>query len=301
LLEVLDYLRSIYIPEVRGSRRRLSSADVHRREVSSISCTEDSLAFDEFERSYAIRWLTCLISQSEGFLEHDATHCQRGAPNGCYDAFGCQREKILQEAASLLAICAGAASSGSFTRIFSFTYTQAGAENVVEHFQVRLSDAPLENHDYSSVGAQTWGSACVLADLLVESPESFGLRASLLVDEAESVFRVLELGAGTGLVSLTLGKLLGALPKWKDTGRKVSIYATDFHPSVLENLRANILLNFPGQDFHNGSAHISVEACFLDWSGVQTGSNPFDVSFDLVLGVQYKCSPRQPLIIFSGP
>jgi len=43
-------------------------------------------------------------------------------------------------------------------------------------------------------------------------------------------FRVLELGAGTGLVSLALGKLLEVLPGW--TTKRTTILATDFHPSV---------------------------------------------------------------------
>ncbi|KAF8513601.1 hypothetical protein JB92DRAFT_2922506, partial [Gautieria morchelliformis] len=71
-------------------------------------------------------------------------------------------------------------------------------------------------------------------------------------------FRALELGAGTGLASLVLGKVLERIrsmdrqctePVSFDTCRVPlvvdTVFVTDFHPSLLANLRFNFAVNFP--------------------------------------------------------
>ena len=79
--------------------------------------------------------------------------------------------------------------------------------------------------------------------------------------------RVLELGAGTGLLSILCRKLLTlrdlALGKTDDTGHLV--LATDFHPDVLANLKICVDLNFPpviGVDA--GRSGVDIEK--LDWT-----------------------------------
>ncbi len=78
--------------------------------------------------------------------------------------------------------------------------------------QVQLTDVPLENQDFGSVGAQTWGGACVLA-------EGHRGGSGCFWTARVGRKRVLELGAGTGLVSITVGKLLEG---------NVTVVATDF-------------------------------------------------------------------------
>ncbi|KAG7440065.1 uncharacterized protein BT62DRAFT_976242 [Guyanagaster necrorhizus] len=226
LLECLLYLRSIYNPPVRGSKRR-------RSDLQTVAVL-DEWRSDPFERSYAIRWLTALVSQAvlcSEELNHD--------------------DALIAEAAALLAICSGTAGAGVIHRDFVFA---PGA------IQVRLTDAPLENQDFGSVGAQTWGGACVLAEAIVEDPLAFGLHPGT---------RVLELGAGTGLVSIIVGKLLEG---------RVTIVATDFHPSVLDNLKANIANNFAQP------ASVAISSTFLDWADSDNHDRSLDIPFDVVLG-----------------
>lgn len=221
----------------------------------------DELRSDSFERSYAIRWLTALISRSDSW--------SLLPPDGDSE----QRQLIISDAAALLAICSGAAAAGTLSRKFTF---ERGIE-------VQLTDAPLESQDFSSVGAQTWGGSYILAEMLVESPERFGLplrtNGSLRGGEGTFEFRVLELGAGTGLVSLILGKLLRAE---LSPGITATILATDFHPSVLANLRSNVTATFAEV------SSVTVEAHMLDWQEFASSSGPknapFDQSFDLILG-----------------
>jgi predicted nicotinamide N-methyase len=144
---------------------------------------------------------------------------------------------------------------------------------------VHLTDVPLDNRDYGSVGAQTWGGACVLAEMIVEDPTRFGL---FFHSQSKKALRVLELGAGTGLVSLTLGKLVESAPS--SDIPQVTIISTDYYPSVLANLESNILTNFPVTCTAD-RVHISAHA--LDWSvfaDTQERPPPFDEPFDLILG-----------------
>ena len=119
LSESLQHLRSLCRPQVRGSRRR-------RREEN------DDVWSDAFERAYAIRWLTTLIAQLE----------VRTIKPGDTDS-------LIQQAASILATCAGVAAAGKVQREFTFQSTLLGK------ICVALTDIPLDNHDYGSVGAQT--------------------------------------------------------------------------------------------------------------------------------------------------
>ncbi|KII86226.1 hypothetical protein PLICRDRAFT_43797 [Plicaturopsis crispa FD-325 SS-3] len=239
--DALKYLRVLYSPPVRGSRRRTK--------ISTDDDELDGLRADAFERTHAVRWLTALVSHLSAISD--------GTPAS---------ELILADAASLLAICAGTAAAGMLARVFAF-----GSD-----VQVQLTDAPLENADFASVGAQTWGAACILSERIVESPQDF------FASDVDNV-RVLELGAGTGLVSLTVAKLLAA------DSAKATVVASDFHPSVLANLKRNITANFPDSDLHPLASSTlnplaDITAVFLDWSDLNSSSLSTSELFDVILG-----------------
>ncbi|KAI0042719.1 hypothetical protein FA95DRAFT_1564049 [Auriscalpium vulgare] len=235
LLQCLQYLRLIYNPEVRGSRRvSKSSRTIASTSSSSSPASLDALRADAFERSHALRWLTSLLAHTTD-------------------------EALLARAAALLAACAGTSGAGTVARTFAFG-----------DVAVQLTDAPLDNGDFGTVGAQTWGSACVLAEMAVEAPAAFGL------DAAAGRLRVLELGAGTGLVSLAVGKVLEGMG-----GLAAEVVASDFHPTALANLRSNIAANFS----EDGTGALSMSAHFLDWSRPDSACKaPFDAPFDVVFG-----------------
>jgi hypothetical protein len=228
--DAIARLRFIYLSQVRGSTRRRhlpeSQLPSRRSETKVIENNIEHIRADAFERSFSIQWLTRFISIYSEFIEvQDQAHAD-----------------ALEDAASLLAICAGVAASGTVTRTFAFplprrrsgpdlnwgnalsqsadTYETAavtdkhhdpfGNHNEANEIRVVLRDVPLESADFSSVGAQTWGGSCVLAEMIVENPEHFGIPGDVKSDgfQIHRPFRALELGAGTGLGCLALGKIL---------------------------------------------------------------------------------------------
>lgn len=103
--------------------------------------------------------------------------------------------------------------------------------------------------DHLGVGVQTWGSAILLGREMALRPAEFGLSP-----QGFGV-RVLELGAGTGLLSILCRKLLD-LHHTTRRGGGVSpdlVVATDFHPDVLSNLKVCVDLNFPPHAAGDGS------------------------------------------------
>ena len=151
LLDALIYLRLLYNPEVRGSRR-IRAGQPTKSHLSDDSDAVQLIRSDTFESSYAIRWLTTLISRMEDIQESTPDTFHTGI--------------LIQQAAALLAICAGAiaAAAGTVQRIFSFESDEVG------RIEIPLTDIPLVNHDYTSVGAQMWGGTYVLAEMIVENP-----------------------------------------------------------------------------------------------------------------------------------
>lgn len=279
LRAALLYLGSLYNPEVRIDRHSYRRTDTpsclapsHDTRIARGRGTSDAaevsrphldaIRADIFERSYAIRWLTTLVARA------DQLHT--GEDDGL-DA-----ESVVGDAAGLLAICAGTASAGTRSRVFSFDLTERVLPNAAD-IKIQLTDLPLDNQDYTSLGAQTWGGACLMADLIVQSPSQFTIGAV----PASRSLRVLELGAGTGLVGLAAGKVL------EQQGTNAQVIMTDFHSAVLENLRNNASANFPGIGTDCSSVEMSVH--HLDWSQVASSYSqqleaPFDRAFDLILG-----------------
>ena len=271
LNDAVSYLRQIYNPEVRGSRRRRANPLQNAPSVTysnAISAELDILRTDLFERNYAIKWLTALISQ---LGNRDFSHPDSSSPV----IHQSSTEDLIQNAASLLALCAGTASAGVIVRQFVF---ESRHEKDINLVKVELVDVPLDNHDYRSVGAQTWGGACIMAEMIVDHPRQFGFHQQ---HHECSTFRCLELGAGTGLVSLTVAKMM---QESMNKSTNLEVVATDYYPSVLANLERNVSSNFPES---SSSASVRILTRALDWStfSAQTTHEPvFEAPFDLILG-----------------
>jgi protein-lysine N-methyltransferase EEF2KMT len=206
----------------------------------------DILRSDTFEREFSIKWLTGFIGRADIWLAN--------APSDPADNEGA-RANVIDEAASLLSAFAGdlLEPESALTRTFSFPCDSG-------YLKVQLNDAPLSITDHTSVGLQSWASSIVLAERLCKDPNAFfGL------DADRPGLRILELGAGTGMLSIVASKLLPA----------AAIIATDYHLDVLSNLSSNIATNAP-----SSLSPISMHT--LDWSQPPI-SPPFDVPFDIIL------------------
>ncbi|KAH8900246.1 putative S-adenosylmethionine-dependent methyltransferase [Thozetella sp. PMI_491] len=199
----------------------------------------EALRADAIERGFAERWLTGFVGRAEE-LPLDEETCQRFVDDACL---------VLSSLAGREDVDTAEDRDPGMKREFAFALE--GQDQV--KIKAVLHDTPMQmGDDHTDVGLQTWGASVVLSEILCNSPHSFGLDATML--DANS--RVVELGAGTGLVSLVLSSLL------PHTMEKCpSVVATDYHPTVLRNLDANIAAHLATQE-----PAAPVSACLLDWS-----------------------------------
>ncbi|KAM5539933.1 hypothetical protein V8D89_006436 [Ganoderma adspersum] len=183
----------------------------------------DVLRSDSFEREFAIRWLTGFTARSDSWVyASDRSEDESDA-----------RAALVDAAASLLGSFAGEDEEEAVTRTFTFPTSSGSSE--VQAVHVELNDAPLLSDDHTSVGLQSWGSSIRLAERMCLDPSAFGLAQGQ---------RILELGAGTGLLSIAASKLLAHLSS-ESSSPGVTVVATDYHPHVLDNLHDNVSTNFP--------------------------------------------------------
>jgi len=216
------------------------------------------LRADVFERAFAIKWLIGFTARSDAWI-YSVPEQEAEAYTGAVD-----------EAASLLALFTRPEPEQAITRNFSFP-TPDGQPVVIE-----LNDAPLLSEDHTSVGLQSWASSILLAERLCADPGKFNLDATT----RGGGLRVLELGAGTGLLSITVARMIvaGGIVRTPSP----LVVATDFHPDVLANLQRNV-------DTNGDTQRILVRE--LHWSRPNPGSAPFDHPFDVILAADVIYEP----------
>jgi predicted nicotinamide N-methyase len=246
----------------------------------------DTLRSDPFERAYTLKWLTGFIGRSDIWLSSVSSDDEES-----------ERAELVEEAIKLINAFSGYASSsssaednstgedktdGSILRSFSFL-TPAPESLEKSEITVQLNDAPLSSSDHTSVGLQSWGSSIIFAERLCSDPAAF----SILPRKAESTtepLRVLELGAGTGLLSVTISKIAQL------HSTTTTIAATDFHPDVLTNLTSNIATNthivVPPR-----SAPPMISVYKFDWEHPDYLSPPFNEPFDVILAADVVYHP----------
>lgn len=248
----------------------------------------DVLRSDIFERNFVIKWLTGFASRADVFLS-SAPSCHppsSASPSDLEDNED-SRATLIDDAAALLASFIHSPNASeedgpdsSFTRSFVFPYhpsSPLSSSSTSSTIEVELNDAPPLSGDHTSVGLQSWASSIILAERICARPSTFisaptisGLKPSL---------RILEIGAGTGMVSIAAAKILSHSPS------KATIVATDYHPNVLGNLRRNVTMNFASSD------EVPVEVHKLDWENPGLDCAPFDEPFDIILGADVVYHP----------
>ncbi|KLO20609.1 hypothetical protein SCHPADRAFT_897874 [Schizopora paradoxa] len=230
---------------------------------------------DAFEKDFTIRWLTGFIARSSIWS------CPLSPPLS--DEEVGEREDVVDKAASLLTVFSATdeeEAEVALTRRFEFEVGRGGLAGMDEGHcgdhpvVVELNDEPLSSTDHSSVGLQSWASSIVLAKLMCVDPQRFGFKAGRKEGDQGSQ-RILELGAGTGLLSIAVAKLFDGVSCGGDALDGLSIVATDYHADVLHNLRRNVETNFPGAE----GEPVAVTA--YDWQFPSTNA-PFDQPFDVI-------------------
>ncbi|KDE05254.1 hypothetical protein MVLG_04389 [Microbotryum lychnidis-dioicae p1A1 Lamole] len=273
---------------------------------------------DQLERGYARSFLSSLIKKSDDWIREAEVQADEEEKSA--------RCKVIDEAAALVAYLAETSASGSILRAVLLPTSAPDAPSPSEPLTITLNDALPSSLDPTSVGLQSWGSSILLARMIALNPTSFGIARG----ENE---RTLELGAGTGLLSLV----------WKGMSERLDVVgeeviATDYHEAVLENLRRNVAsntaaispssspLNSPlvrPSDSHPGSPLLSptpnfpsnvpvVTAYKLDWSAVHSSllfssttnsplhlHPPFDRPFHTLLAADVIYGPEHALWLKS--
>ncbi|KAK0546838.1 hypothetical protein OC846_005105 [Tilletia horrida] len=204
-----------------------------RDEDDDASTPED--AGDEFEMRHVRSWLTRVVASDLDWLYHQHDE----------DAnFQASREAAVTRAAELLAVCAGKSASGQSQVRYCFE-TPSGLISVRSRETTMSQDA---------LGGRTWGAAPLLIRHLLQDTTTMTQLAS------SSPVRILELGAGTGLVGLAL--VLAVQDR-----SHLHLILTDHHPTVLSNLEVNISLNALDSPLDSGSSNSAakVQVRRLDW------------------------------------
>ena len=163
---------------------------------------------DMFETQYVRTWLSALIQ------------------------YGCKQTEaasLVDDAASLLVHLAGKAASGERWCTYYFFLSQDGPPQSRDEAvaSIRIRDAALTE---DALGIRTWGAAPYLTRRLIQQ----------YADSRERPTKILELGAGTGLVGLGLASWL---EKQQPRQAKALVTLTDHHANVLANLSENVTAN----------------------------------------------------------
>jgi protein-lysine N-methyltransferase EEF2KMT len=234
----------------------------------------DTIRADPLERAFAIKWLTGFLSRSDDWCSTSDVESEEG--NTYREVV--QVQELATRLLSRFSTSAEDEQEESLNVTRTFSFPTPGAEPI----QVVLNDAPLETSDHTSVGLQSWGSCIILAEMMCADPHRFCLGGFLPPPIASK--RVLELGAGTGMLSIVAAKLL------TPNAPGSTIIATDYHPLVLENLRANISTHFP-MFCSNENTNTVVHVQPLDWSSPYLDYSPLSEPFDILLAADVIYDP----------
>ncbi|KAK1994139.1 methyltransferase domain-containing protein [Colletotrichum falcatum] len=251
----------------------VSETDDDHEAIDGLDHHITALKVDAFERSFVQRWLTAFIVRAETLP--------------CFQSDDARQHALDQASCVLESFFAAPKDDGDqalqnqdYAREFAFDLILPGSDTLRASVPVtvRLNDrlAGTNSADPDDVGLQSWGASILFSEIMCASPARFGLAQPGLGPSP----RIIELGAGTGLVSLMLGGMLSHLGATSPT-----VIATDYHPAVLENLRSNVSLTFPGAEVKH------VQTAALDWSAPVLQA-PLDVPADVIIATDVIYAPE---------
>ncbi|RMZ85306.1 hypothetical protein DV738_g117, partial [Chaetothyriales sp. CBS 135597] len=190
------------------------------------------------------RYLTSIIASSLDWIQDDEI-----------------KERIWNEASLRLSERSGRNAAPSQTRSF----------RVNETLVIQLHEPSLTG---DNLGLKTWASSLLLARRLTT------LKAEVACDKG----RVLELGAGTGLVGISAACLWGA-----------SVVLTDL-PDIVPNLAKNVSLNSDLILASGGEADTRV----LDWSDESTMPQHESEKYHTIIAADPIYSPEHPYLLVNA-
>lgn len=249
------------------------------------------VVMDEFEREWAENWLSSVVRRGEGWMADVEAEMNELGQEGSEEMQALEeehaaREKVLEDASAVIAMLAGCSAVGGITRELSFqlrlplsgSNSDAMEDELDRELVVRTHDAALSDH--LSVGVQTWASSVLLGRIFAQEPEKY--LGAPPPSTGRKRPRVLDLGAGTGVMSILPRAILDELIEQQEGGERDEdwdqglVIATDYHPDVLANLKTCVDLNFPpttasAEDDENSgdvypTHHSGIRILSLDWS-----------------------------------
>lgn len=218
---------------------------------------------DMFELHYVRQWL--LRVNCMGWLDAGLMGSAE------YDEMAL--EKILAEASRLMAVLSGQSASGNLCKAYGFECTE---DTQLTHV---VEAAVIED----SLGGRTWNSALLLSNHLLKA-------ARPTIDRHP---RILELGAGTGLVGLSLALRLSRL----NVGG--TVHLTDFNKDVLCNLQRNAALNGWKAARTSPEGKTDVQVRKLDWAepDFDAASDGLLPAYDCLVGADCIYEPRHTAML----
>ncbi|KAK2762256.1 hypothetical protein FQN54_001266 [Arachnomyces sp. PD_36] len=199
------------------------------------------------------RYLTSIVASELSWVECDDT-----------------KESIWDAASTRLSERSGRMAMPAISRVF--TVPVSSTENV----SLTLHEPSLTS---DNLGMKTWVSSYLLAKrlALAHAPEQPLLPADSSVNQK---LRVLELGAGTGLVGLAFASIWGSA---------ASVHLTDL-PAIVPNLAHNVTLNEEILEQAGAGCTTGV----LDWSIVHEAPPPDEEKYEVILAADPLYSSDHP-------
>ena len=192
------------------------------------------------------------------------------------------REQIHSLASTRLSERAGRAAMPTLTRTFAVPLSAEGASGAEpsDVFYIALMEPSLTE---DNLGFKTWGSALVLARKLYVLEGHLSRNGT----EERRVIRVLELGAGTGLVGIAASCVW--MPQDYFSEDVVSVTLSDL-PGIMGNLEGNVERN--REELKMFWADVKTRS--LDWGDAKDGPTAGELAYDVVVAADPIYSPEHP-------
>ncbi|EGG09567.1 uncharacterized protein MELLADRAFT_115750 [Melampsora larici-populina 98AG31] len=278
---------------------------------------ENQNQIDPWERSFATNWLTRLMSISLKLssIESSEESIYKSHDFDDWDA-------LAAFAGNVLAFLTGSPATASqpYTRKCVFELN-SNCDLPPAHSKSGVIEILIREDimSYAAIGCQTWNSAPLLCRRIASDPlkcfpqlapaqldHSVSLSADvqfntppLITSPTRRSLKILELGAGTGLVGITTACVLARFLRSKSDATSpidIELILTDYHPKVLVNLNHNLSLNADGYVLpEECESTLSVKIETLDWRELQGSSlsqKGYKYGFDVILGSDLVYEPQ---------